>query len=311
MKKNKTYLVTGGTGFIGSNICNMLLKEGFNVNIFDNNFRGKFKRIDTKNKKNFKFFKGDIRNKKELLKSFNKVDAVIHLAYVNGTKYFYKNPTLVLDVAIKGLMNVIDLSIKKNIKEIYIASSSEVYQTPFKVPTDENEMMKIPNVMNPRYSYGGGKILSELVGINYGRKYFKKLIIFRPHNVYSEDMGNEHVIPEFIKKFKNLKNKNFKIIGTGNEIRSFIHIDDFVNAFRIIMKKGKHLNIYNIGTNEKVKIRDLAKKLSSIFNKKIKIIKSSSHVGGTNIRIPNIKKIKKLGFKQTISLNEGLKKIIN
>ena len=91
----------------------MLLKEGFNVNIFDNNFRGKFKRIDTKNKKNFKFFKGDIRNKKELLKSFNKVDAVIHLAYVNGTKFFYKNPTLVLDVAIKGLMNVIDLSIKK------------------------------------------------------------------------------------------------------------------------------------------------------------------------------------------------------
>ena len=209
MKKNKTYLVTGGTGFIGSNICNMLLKEGFNVNIFDNNFRGKFKRIDTKNKKNFKFFKGDIRNKKELLKSFNSVDAVIHLAYVNGTKFFYKNPTLVLDVAIKGLMNVIDLSIKKNIKEIYIASSSEVYQTPFKVPTDENEMMKIPDVMNPRYSYGGGKILSELVGINYGRKYFKKLIIFRPHNVYSEDMGNEHVIPEFIKKFKNLKNKNF------------------------------------------------------------------------------------------------------
>ena len=176
-------------------------------------------------------------------------------------------------------------------------------------------MMKIPDVMNPRYSYGGGKILSELVGINYGRKYFKKLIIFRPHNVYSEDMGNEHVIPEFIKKFKNLKNKNFKIIGTGNEIRSFIHIDDFVNAFRIIMKKGKHLNIYNIGTNEKVKIRDLAKKLSRIFKKKIKIIKSSSHVGGTNIRIPNIKKIKKLGFKQTISLNEGLKnnklKVIN
>ena len=73
------------------------------------------------------------------------MDAVIHLAYVNGTKFFYKNPTLVLDVAIKGLMNVIDLSIKKKIKEIYIASSSEVYQTPFKVPTDENEMMKIPD----------------------------------------------------------------------------------------------------------------------------------------------------------------------
>ena len=142
-----------------------------------------------------------------------------------------------MDVAIKGLMNVIDICIKKKVKEIYIASSSEVYQTPFKVPTSEKEMMKIPDVMNPRYSYGGGKILSELVGINYGRKYFKKLIIFRPHNVYSEDMGNEHVIPEFIRKFKNLKNNRFKIIGSGNEIRSFIHIDDFVQAFKLIMKK--------------------------------------------------------------------------
>ena len=89
----------------------------------------------------------------------------------------------------------IESSVKNNIKNFFLASSSEVYQTPIKIPTDEEEMMKIPNVMNPRYSYGGGKILSELVGINYGRKYFKKLIIFRPHNVYSEDMGDDHVIP--------------------------------------------------------------------------------------------------------------------
>ncbi len=311
LKKIKTYLVTGGTGFIGSNICNMLLKEGNKVNIFDNNFRGRFNRIDRKNRGNFRFFKGDIRNKDQLLKSFKKVDVVIHLAYINGTKHFYKNPTLVLDVAIKGLMNVIDICIKKKVKEIYIASSSEVYQTPFKVPTSEKEMMKIPDVMNPRYSYGGGKILSELVGINYGRKYFKKLIIFRPHNVYSEDMGNEHVIPEFIRKFKNLKNNRFKIIGTGNEIRSFIHIDDFVQAFKLIMKKGKHLNIYNIGTNEKIKISKLANIMSKILKKKIIIQRENKHKGGTNIRIPDISKIKKIGFKQNISLMKGLRKIIN
>ena len=310
LKNKKTFLVTGGSGFIGSNITKMLLEEGHKVNIFDNNFRGKLSRIKKIKNKNLKFFKGDIRNYNQLKKSFKNVDSVIHLAYVNGTKFFYTQPTLVLDVAIKGLINVVDICVNKNIKEVYIASSSEVYQTPNKIPTDEEEMMKIPNVMNPRYSYGGGKILSELVGINYGKKYFKKLIIFRPHNVYSEDMGDDHVIPEFIKKFKQLRNRKFKIIGTGDEIRSFIHIDDFVNAFRLIMKKGRHLNIYNIGTNEKIKIKDLAIKLSKILKKKIKIIRTSKHVGSTNIRIPDIKKIKKLGFKQKINLDNGLKRIL-
>ena len=86
-------------------------------------------------------------------------------------------------------------------------------------------MLKIPNIYNPRYSYGGGKILTELMGIHYGKKFFSKLIIFRPHNVYGQNMGNEHVIPEFIKRFKKLKSKNFLIQGSGNEVRSFIYIN--------------------------------------------------------------------------------------
>ena len=198
---------------------------------------------------------------------------------------------------------------KKKIKELFIASSSEVYQTPNKIPTDEGEMLKVPDVFNPRYSYGGGKILSELMGINYGKKFFKKLIIFRPHNVYGPNMGNEHVIPEFVSKMRK-KNNYFKIEGSGEEIRSFIHIDDFISAFQLILKKGKHLNIYNIGTSEKIKIKDLAKLISNIFSKKIKIKRSPIKKGGTKIRLPSINKIKKLGFKQTLSLKQGLKKLI-
>ncbi len=98
------------------------------------------------------------------------------------------------------------------------------------------------------------------------KKYFKKLIIFRPHNVYGKNMGNEHVIPEFINRFKSLRGKKFKIQGTGNEIRSFIYIDDFLNAFNKILNKGKHLNIYNIGSNERIKIKNLAYKLSKILS---------------------------------------------
>ncbi len=311
MKKNKkTFLVTGGTGFIGSNICKLLLQNNHEVKIFDNNSRGSLKRIKGLKKK-IKFIKGDIRNRVLLDKALKNTDAVIHLAYVNGTKYFYTKPVIVLDIAVKGILNVIEGCLKNKVKELYLASSSEVYQTPIKIPTDENEPLKIPNIFNPRYSYGGGKILTELMGIHYGKKYFKKLIIFRPHNVYGANMGNEHVVPEFINRFKFLKGKNFKIQGNGNEIRSFIYIDDFLQAFNLILKKGKHLNVYNIGTAEKVKIKDLAYKLSKIFNKKIALKKTLLPKGGTKIRMPNINKIKKLGFKQKYNLENGLRKILN
>ena len=307
--KQKTFLVTGGTGFIGSNICKLLLSKNHNVKIFDNNFRGSLAKIkEFKNK--VKFIKGDIRDKVSLNKAAKRTDAVIHLAYVNGTKYFYSKPVLVLDIAIKGILNTIEVCIKNNIKELYLASSSEVYQTPNRIPTDENESLKIPDIYNPRFSYGGGKILLELMGIHYGKKYFKKLVIFRPHNVYGPNMGQEHVVPEFIKRLKLLKNKNFKIQGSGEEVRSFMYIEDFVSAFNVILDKGKHLNIYNIGTSEKIKIKKIAYKLSKFLNKKIVLKKTASPKGGTKIRVPNINKIKKLGFKSKYNIDEGLKKIL-
>ena len=307
--KKKTFLVTGGTGFIGSNISNLLVRKNYNVKIFDNNSRGSLQKIK-KFKKKIKFIKGDIRNPKSLNKALKNTDAVIHLAYINGTKYFYSKPVLILDIAIKGILNVIEGCIANNIKELYLASSSEVYQTPIKVPTDETESLKIPNIFNPRYSYGGGKIITELMGIHYGKKFFKKLIIFRPHNVYGKNMGNEHVIPQFINRFIALKGKNFKIQGTGNEVRSFIYIEDFLNAFDLILNKGKHLNIYNIGTEEKIKIKDLVIKLSKIFKKKVVMKKTLLSKGSTKIRIPNIEKIKKIGFLPKFNLNKGLKKIL-
>jgi len=308
-KKIKTFLVTGGTGFIGSNICKMLVREGHKVLVYDNNSRGNLSRL-SEIKKKIIFIKGDIRDQKKLFKAIKRVNAVIHLAYINGTKYFYTKPELILDIAVKGMVNILDGCKKHKVKELYIASSSEVYQTPIKVPTDESEMLKIPDIHNSRYSYGGGKIISELMGIHYGKKFFNRLIIFRPHNVYGSEMGNEHVIPEFINRFKTLKGKKFKIQGTGNEIRTFIYIDDFIKGFNLLIKKGKHLNVYNIGTSKKIQIKNLVNEISKIFNKKIILNKTSLQKGGTKIRIPDISKIKKLGFRPEFNLSTGLKKTI-
>ena len=315
MAKNKkiikqNILITGGSGFIGSAIAKYLVQEKHKVIVYDNNSRGKIRRLsEVKNK--IKFIKGDIRNKKKLLSIKGKIDTVIHLAYVNGTKFFYKKSYEILDIAVNGLVNILEFCKVKKVKNFYLASSSEVYQNPNKIPTDEAEMLKIPNIYNPRYSYGGGKIISELYGIHFAKKYLKKFIIFRPHNVYGKDMGNEHVIPEFINRFKKLKNNNnFLIYGTGNEIRSFIHIDDFISGFDKIFRKGKNREIYNIGTAQKIKIRDLAKLMSNILGKKISLKKTKILKGSPTVRCPNINKIKKLGFKQNIGLKDGLKKII-
>ncbi len=309
-KPLKNILVTGGTGFIGSNICKYLVKEKYKIVVFDNNSRGNIGRLN-EIKKNIIFIKGDICNKKDLEKAFKKkINSVIHLAYINGTRYFYEKPIDVLNVGLKGIINTLELSKKYKIKNFILASSSEVYQTPNKIPTSEEEILKVPDVYNPRYSYGAGKIISELMTINYGKKFFKKTIIFRPHNVYNEDMGNEHVIPQFVKKIRKTKNGRIKIKGNGKEIRSFIHIEDFINAFNLIFHKGKNLEIYNIGTNEKISIKKLALLIAKIMKKKIKLVNTTSFKGNTPVRCPKIKKIKKLGFKQKVKILNGLKKII-
>ena len=308
MKKN--ILVTGGSGFIGSAIVKYLVKRKYNVVVFDNNSRGRSRRIKDVNNK-ISFIKGDIRDKKKLLSINKKIDTIIHLAYINGTKFFYKKPFEILDIAVNGYLNILEFCKIKKVQNLFLASSSEVYQNPIKIPTDENEMLKIPDIHNPRYSYGGGKIFSELYGLYFAKKYLKKFIIFRPHNVYGADMGNDHVIPEFIIRFKKIgKKKNFLIHGTGNEVRSFIHIDDFINGFDKVFQRGKNSEIYNIGTTEKVKISRLAYLISKIYKKKIKIIRSKLPKGSPSKRCPNIGKIKKLGFKQKISLRNGLKKVI-
>lgn len=310
--KKKKYLVTGGTGFIGSALVHRLVENGYHVRIFDNNSRGMISRLNDLSR-SIEIINADIRDSSALRRACKGIDRVIHLAFLNGTEFFYTLPELVLDIGVKGIVNVIDACIKERVKEFFLSSSSEVYQTPTKIPTDEKVALSIPDPLNPRYSYAAGKIISEIMAINYGRKYFKRMVVFRPHNVYGPDMGHEHVIPQFALRMKSLcqnketKTIKFPIQGTGKQTRAFVFIEDFIEGVMILLKRGKHLNIYNIGTNDEISIGQLAKEMGIFFAKKLIVIPKEPARGATERRCPDISKIRELGYNPKIKLKEGLK----
>ena len=309
-------LVTGGSGFIGSGLVKALVKAGHRVRVLDNNSRGHSRRL-AQVADEVEFITGDIRDPQLVEKAAASMDEVHHLAFINGTEFFYTRPELVLDVAVRGMINVIDACQKHGIGTLVLASSSEVYQTPPRIPTDESVPLLIPDPLNPRYSYGGGKLISELMAINFGRKGFERVLIFRPHNVYGPDMGFEHVIPQLALRLQAAARNQpvgllkLSIQGSGRETRSFCHIDDLIAGVMVMHRKGKHLGIYNVGTVEEVTIAALAAKIAAIIGRDIEIVPGDVAPGGTLRRCPDITKLQELGYKPRVSLDEGLRPTID
>jgi nucleoside-diphosphate-sugar epimerase len=309
-----TYLVTGGLGFIGSALVRRLVREGYRVRVLDDDSRGAARRLgDAAGAVDV--CRGDIRDPGAVKQAARGVDGVCHLAFVNGTEFFYSKPDLVLDVAVRGMLNVLDACQEQGIGELMLASSSEVYQEPPSIPTDEAAPMSIPDPLNPRYSYAAGKIISEIMALHCGRARFRRVVIFRPHNVYGPDMGWEHVIPQFVLRMRRLIGPDsgtirFPIQGDGSQTRAFVFIDDFVDGFMSLIHRGAHLNIYNIGTQEEVTIADLARMVGDCFASRVEIIPGPPAPGGTCRRCPDIAKISALGYRPKISLREGLAKTV-
>ena len=301
-------LVTGGTGFIGSHITRFLVKEGYSVSVLDDNTRGKNSRISDVISE-IELIEGDVSNFSLTESACKNIDMIIHLAFINGTSNFYNHPDKVLNVAIKGILSIASAISKWNIEDLILASSSEVYQFPDTFPTPENIQMVVPDLVNPRYSYGLGKIIQEYYSFHAMRE-LNNLTIFRPHNIYGSDMGNLHVIPQLFEKAIRAKEVGgeFIVEGTGAQTRSFCHINDFIQGFALILRASKGKQVFNIGSSEEVTISDLAARIAKICDVNSNVLKSEMPAGGTLRRVPDISKLEALGYKPTVSLDDGLKK---
>jgi nucleoside-diphosphate-sugar epimerase len=311
MIQGKKILVTGGTGFIGSALVAGLIRAGARVRSFDDDSRGRRRRLA--GVEGVEFAAGDIRDAAAVADAVRGVDAVCHLAYVNGTEFFYTKPDLVLDVAVKGMINVLDACKAHGVRELVLASSSEVYQTPLRVPTDERAPLVVPDPLNPRYSYGGGKIICELLALHAG-PFLERTLIFRPHNVYGPDMGFEHVIPQLALKLAPLLKQGgtvrLPIQGQGTETRAFVYVSDLVDGVLAMMERGAHRGIYHVGTEDEVTVAQLARQIGRAVGREVEVVPGPAQPGGTPRRCPDTSKIRALGYAPRMTLQAGLEKTV-
>ena len=312
----KKVLVTGGTGFIGSALVKRLVDDGYSVTVLDNNSRGSIDKLG-KYINEIEFIKADVRDYNAVKMASQGVETIFHLAFINGTKYFYTKPHEVLEIGIKGAIHTLDAAIENQVKEYVLVSSSEIYQQPTTIPTPETERAIVPDILNPRYSYGGSKLLSELMTIHYAKKYGFRSVIVRPHNVYGPNMGYEHVLPEFYIKMKEASNNfdqsniTIEIQGSGTETRAFDYIDDFINGMMLCYVKGNENEIYHIGNDkEEISILTLLHKMADLLHLKVNVKHGEITTGSATRRCPNINKLRSLGFEPKVTLDEGLRKTL-
>lgn len=306
----KHILVTGGAGFIGSALVRRLVSAGHNVRVLDDLSRGTPRRLaDISESVDLR--SADVRDPVAVRKACDDIDLVWHLASINGTEFFYSRPELVLDVGVRGILNVLDGVSSAGVSDLIVMSSSEVYQTPPNVPTDERAPLSIPDPLNPRYSYAGAKIISELLALNFSRGAITRVVVARPHNVYGPDMGWEHVIPQLVVRAARLATRSggdvrLPIQGSGAETRAFAYIEDVVDALMILMVRGEHRTIYHVGNDEEVSIASLVRHIGQAIGRQIDLVPGEAAAGGTLRRCPDITRLRALGYKPHIQLDAGL-----
>ena len=323
MQNNRYALITGGAGFIGSHMSQKLVNNSYKLIIVDNLFRGSLENIkDILKDENNKFYNIDLVTHKSISKLKDifikyKPNLIIHYAAINGTQYFYDEPTKVSTVNSISTYNVLEaLKIAKKVVKVNpkfcFASTSETYGEPFNIPTNENDVT-YARIDQDRDSYSAAKLMSEF----YTRLYCKELkidfIILRIFNVYGPKMiGTKYgqVIPEFISRILQGEYP-LKILGKGNHTRSFCYIDDHINlTFNLINSKCSN-QIINLGNPEEISILDLASKVMNQMNLKPKFEFIKEREGDHLRRCPNITKLLDYtGGYNFLSLEDGLNRTI-
>ncbi|NOY90232.1 MAG: NAD-dependent epimerase/dehydratase family protein [Deltaproteobacteria bacterium] len=306
-------MVTGGSGFLGGALVRELLSRGHAVRVLDNHSRGRPERLA--DLPEVELMVGDLRDAAAVREATSGVDFLWHLGAVNGTRNFYERPDEVIEVGIAGALHTVQAAIDAGVSRYIFASSSEVYHQPEVVPTPERVPAVVPDMHNARYSYAGSKIAGELLALHLCRRRGVEAVIVRPHNVYGPAMGEDHVVPQLIRKLGERlldgPRVRLPIEGDGSQTRAFCYVDDAARGVAVSGLHGIDGGIYNVGREDEISIRELALRLGSLLNLEVEIVPGERPAGGTLRRCPDVSALRALGWSPRVSLREGLERTLN
>jgi UDP-glucuronate 4-epimerase len=303
-------LVTGGAGFIGSHVCERLLRDGHAVWALDNLddfYSPQLKRQNLReiqsSGKSFKFIQGDITSRAALDKIFKSVkfDQVIHLAACAGVRPSLQEPALYQRVNVEGTVNVLEAARKGSVKKIIVASSSSVYGVNSKVPFNENDP-----IFSPVSPYAASKLACEALGHVYHHVYGMDVVMLRFFTVYGPRQRPDLAIRKFTELI--YAGKPIPVFGDSSTERDYTYITDTVDGVIACTQKKFGFEIFNLGESQTVKLSRLIEMLEATLGKKAVIDRQPLQPGDVPITFADISKARiRLGYNPRVKIEQGIK----
>lgn len=313
-KRKKTIIITGCSGFIGYHVSKKILNENYKLvgidnhnNYYDVNLKKK-RLAHLKKFRNFKFYRCDIKNKKEIYKIFKiyRPDFIVNLAAQAGVRYSFIKPQKYIDSNITGFVNILEIMKKLKLKNLIYASSSSVYGNCKSFPFKENSKL------NPLNLYGQTKLYNEKISEIYKKNYKMNLLGLRLFTVYGPYGRPDMFIPKILKKIS--KGDILNLYNNGNHFRDFTYVEDVANIVFLIIRKFNFLKkteILNICRGKNINIRSVVSLIQSITGKKIKIKNQPFQRGDMKKTHGSNQKLKKiLGYNKFQDFAKGIKSTI-
>ena len=299
-------VITGGSGFVGSYLCEKLINDGHKIIVIDNLLTGSTENINhLMHNENFSFIEHDVQNHIEIE---NKVDYVLHFASAASPKAYTEHPVNTLKAGSVGTINTLGLA-KKHDAEYLLASTSEVYGDPLISPQTEEYWGNV-NPNGERSMYDQAKRFAEAAVATYSRSYDLKTKIVRIFNTYGPRMqlNDGRVVTNFI--VQALKNENITIYGDGSQTRSFSYVEDTVAGIISLMNSSEY-DVFNIGNPNEMTVGQLAEKIVELTDSTSEIKYLELPNDDPKQRKPDITKAKtKLNWEPKVNLEDGLTKTI-
>jgi len=309
IEKSMRYVVTGGAGFIGSNICKKIIENGDFVKVIDNLSTGYKKNIfELFENKNFEFVEMDLSDYPKLVDELQGYDCVIHLAALNSVPRSFKYPRETFINNLMGSINILEASRINEIKKVVISSSSSVYGDSEKLPKSE-DMIK-----NPKSMYAQQKSSIEEFCEQYSKNYKMNITCLRYFNVFgpNQDPDSEYsaVIPLFIKK---IMNKEEIIVNGSDQIsRDFTYVDNVVNGTIGVTKSGLiGFNFFNLAAGNRITLKKMIELISKNLEIEAKVKIGPYRVGDIMHSMASITKLNEaLKINEMISFEDGIKNTV-